>query len=240
MLGIINATTRASGSFQDSTKAYYAAAAGIEAVMGDLISGDDALDAGYTPPSVRVNGIDVIISITSPQVDLPPKATFRYLDPGASQGLASLGSGETWSVKLNGVAPFSSLFVNWSFVTGDVPDLRIRVLDAGGSKIADANEPLKKNTPATLVTQLGSGDTYTVEFGNQDVGPIPSDDFSAKGRQNKTWIYVKATGNEYLITSTAGNVTLRAYVRQLPGPGQTSTPLKQTVVVESWQGPIPP
>ena len=35
-----------------------------------------------------------------------------------------------------------------------------------------------------------------------------------------------------------GRVGIRAYVRQIPGPGPTSSSIKQTVVVESWQGPI--
>ena len=36
MLGIVNSTSRSSGIFHEATEAYYAAAAGIEAVIADL------------------------------------------------------------------------------------------------------------------------------------------------------------------------------------------------------------
>ena len=59
MLGIITTSARSSGSFHDNTESYYAAAAGIEIVIADLLEGKDALDTGDTPyqvPQLDVNG----------------------------------------------------------------------------------------------------------------------------------------------------------------------------------------
>jgi len=241
MLGIITSSSRSSGAFQDSAQAYYAAASGIEAVMADLVAGKDALAPSYTVPSVTLNGHTVAISIAPPQVDVTPRAIYRYIDPGAGDGLAALAPKAVWRVKLNGVEPFSSLLVNWSFLPQDDIDLEIRVFDASGKEVAEDDESSEEDAPATLVTRLGSGDTYFVEFdSDEDSNAIISRAFSARGGQDNTWILVKSTGKDYLITSTAGEVALQAYVRQIPGLGPTSPPIKQTVVVESWQGPLPP
>ena len=179
--------------------------------------------------------------IEAPQEEARPRVAYRYIDPGATAGLASLAPGATWSVKLNGVQPLSTLFVNWafSFGAGEAPDLEIRALDSEGDEVADSIEPEVSGAPATLIARLDSGDTFTVVFENEDDdSPILSRGFSVKGRLDSTWMFVKSVGKEYLITAVAGDLALRAYVRQIPGPGSTSPPLKQTVVVESWQGPI--
>ena len=251
LLAVAISSSRASGTFLDQTDAYYAAAAGIEEVMADLLEGKDALDPSYTVPSPTVNGFPVIVSVTAPLVDRAPRATYRYIDPGASADLASVAPGVTRSVKLGGAEPFSSLVINWAFLPSDSTDLALRVFDGGGVKIADNGEDINtgssetevvpplnpRASPATLILQLGSGDTYTVEFENRDTGTVTSRPFSARGGHERTWVYYKSIGKEYIITSTAQDITLKAYVRQIPGPGPSSPPLKQTVVVESWQGP---
>ena len=136
MLGVVNSTTRGSGAFLEGTDAYYASAAGVEFVMADLLAGVDALDGSYTLPDLIVNDQEITVLVSSPQTSIHPATEYRYVDPGAASGLASLASGDTWSVKLNGVQPFSTLFVNWAFTPQTTGDLRIRVLDSGGGEIA--------------------------------------------------------------------------------------------------------
>ena len=243
MLGIITTSARSSGSFHDNTESYYAAAAGIEIVIADLLEGKDALDTGDTPyqvPQLDVNGRPVKISIAPPAGGTKPRVLYRYIDPGTRQGLSSLAPGATWSVKLNGVTPFSSVFVNWAFSysTADVPELEIRVLDSEGQQIVSASKPEVQGFPANLKIQVKKGSTYTVEFENKDTAPIVSRDFTIKGGQDRTWIFMKAVSKEYIITAEAGVVRISAYVRQLPGPGPTSTQLKHMVLVESWQQPV--
>ena len=177
MLGVVNSTTRGSGAFLEGTDAYYASAAGVEFVMADLLAGVDALDGSYTLPDLIVNDQEITVLVSSPQTSIHPATEYRYVDPGAASGLASLASGDTWSVKLNGVQPFSTLFVNWAFTPQTTGDLRIRVLDSGGGEIASSANPGALGMPAVAVARLASGDTYTVEFKNQASGrssPGPS------------------------------------------------------------------
>ena len=91
---------------------------------------------------------------------------------------------------------------------------------------------------------MASGDTYTVEFKNLDTSPIVSRDFSLKGAAERTWIFVKSVGKEYIVQGVAccetiqgvtGGIAIRAYVRQIPGPGSPSPGPLQSVVVESWR-----
>ena len=238
LLAIANASSRASGDFQDRTDAYYAAAAGIEAVMADLLDSQNALDPAYSVPSVTVNGLTPTISVTSPEVDLSPRVRFRYIDPGVSRGLSPASPGSLWIVKLNRVEPFSSLFVSWSLESGNIRKLDMKVKDPAGRVIARSPSASQAAVNAIVLVQLGADDNYTIEMKNGDVGTVVSKPFSAKGGNQNTWILVKAVGNEYLVTSTAADVTLRAYLRQIPGLGTTSPGPKQTVVIESWQGPM--
>ena len=73
MLGVVNSTTRSSGFFLDSTKAYYSSVAGIELVMADLLDGADASDPGYAVPSFELDGFTVSVSISAPTGDATPK-----------------------------------------------------------------------------------------------------------------------------------------------------------------------
>ena len=240
MLLFVTTATRTSGFFTDSSEAFYATASGIELVMADLVDGVDILDAGYTPPSIDLNGVTGDVTVTAPLItDLTPKPSFRYIDPGVVEGLTTLASGDIWSVKLNGVEPLSTLFVNWAYITGDIPNLQIRVRDSSGQQIATSTPAQAKDVPVALVTSLGTGDTYTVEFENPAAFPVPPEQFNVGGGLGNTWIFVKLTGKPYLVTSRAGLTGIRAYLRQIPGPGSTSPGPEQAVVIESWQ-PAPP
>ena len=143
------------------------------------------MDPSYTPPSLEQNDRTVGLLIEAPQEEARPRVAYRYIDPGATAGLASLAPGATWSVKLNGVQPLSTLFVNWafSFGAGEAPDLEIRALDSEGDEVADSIEPEVSGAPATLIARLDSGDTFTVVFENEDDdSPILSRGFSVRER----------------------------------------------------------
>ncbi|MDP6714646.1 MAG: hypothetical protein QF368_08490 [SAR202 cluster bacterium] len=103
LLPFIVANLKASSASIENTRAYYTAAAGIEAVLADLAQGKDILDSGYTVPSVTLNDMAAEISIRSPDARLRKPSVQRWLDPGVSGGLERLGPGEEWIVRLNGI-----------------------------------------------------------------------------------------------------------------------------------------
>ncbi|MBI4337950.1 MAG: hypothetical protein HY683_09015 [Chloroflexi bacterium] len=215
---------------QDQTFAYQAAAAAVEAVIADLRTGTDALAGGYTPPQVTLNGLTPTVTVAAPSVTTPPVMAYRYLDPGASAGLLSLAGGATWQVTLNGVEPRSLLAVSWTF-TPSSGSWRVRLLDSQGQQVASRSG---SGSPGWLTVEATEGTTYTLEFRNQGSGAQASQSFSSNGGRDSTWAYMRLKGQEYLVTAAVSGLTVRAYLRQLPGPGATSPPLLQAVVVESW------
>ena len=119
MLAVVSITSRTSGTFQDASKEYYAAAAGIELSISGLLLGADGLvlDTCYPELDIggplTINGQEVSISITSPQTGgsaFVPKSTYRYINPGVPDagtgGLKLLAPDTTWKVKLNGMEPY--------------------------------------------------------------------------------------------------------------------------------------
>ena len=56
-------------TFSDEEQ-YFAADAGIEAVLATLRQGTDALDGGYVLPTVTLNGYDVALAVTEPARDV--------------------------------------------------------------------------------------------------------------------------------------------------------------------------
>ena len=257
MLAVATTTARSSGDFQETTSGYYAAAAGIELPMAYMLEGGDAfsLETCYSAPPITVNNIQPQVSITSPEaagLTVRPKVEYRHIDPGVPVedigGMRLLGPGDKWRLKLNGVVPNTSLIVNWAYVASELPDVDITVFDGTGDVVERALPTRSTSAPILLMGRLGQGDTYTVEFKNDGDTPVLSRDFSSKGGRDFTWILAKATGREYLITSSTGEFALRAYIRQIPGPQEPDlenpdcAPLrpavKQRIIVESWQGPV--
>ncbi|MCH8309215.1 MAG: hypothetical protein IIB17_01805 [Chloroflexi bacterium] len=115
LLPFIAANLRAASASIDNTREYYTAAAGIEAVLADLIQGKNILDSGYAPPAVTLNDITAEISVGTPDTRLRKPSIQRWLDPGVSSGLNRLGPGEEWIVRLNGIQPYSVISINWAF-----------------------------------------------------------------------------------------------------------------------------
>ena len=212
-------------------EAYYAAEAGIEAVIKDLALGLDALDVGYTIPSVTVNGISATITISQPPGDDSLLFGPTLVDPESSTSLLVLGPEVSFQYLLPNVRTNTPLEINWAFAPDTDWELAVfegagalgpQVLDASGS-ISPANGIV----PGNLVT----GGVYTIRFTNaseEDV--ILTSGFSNTGASTGTWMKVSAF-KSYLISSSAGGETLTALARQGPGPTQA----QRSVQVSSRQ-----
>jgi len=202
--------------------------------MGDMLRGVDLFHQGYQPPQFTLNNLPVTVTVAAPAGSYRPKTVFRYMDPGVKTGLASLEPGDTWSVRLEGVLPFSILGGGWAFDDTLPPSVRIEIEDPTGAKAVTAAE--RTVSPLQLLVRSGTASEYIVRFVNTGTTPVVSKRFSSLGDDDKTWILGKMTGREYILESTAGEGTykLRAYVRQIPGPDQPGA-VPQIIVVETWR-----
>ena len=106
---------RAGGRDIDDVLALYASEAGLTNVLTDLIDGKDALATGYSPPTTTVNGFDVSISVTTTATTTAPVPVYRYVDPGAGFGLASLPNQSSSFFRIDNFRPGSRARVNWAF-----------------------------------------------------------------------------------------------------------------------------
>jgi hypothetical protein len=119
LLHYVSTSLRAMGKNTDQVLAYYAADAGVSEVVKDLLQGIDALDAGYTVPSITVNDYDVTISIAAPTPGATPSSTYHYVDPGASAGLSPLTSQTHYCFRIDNVEAGSDIRINWAFTPDD-------------------------------------------------------------------------------------------------------------------------
>lgn len=90
--------------------------------------------------------------------------------------------------------------------------------------------------PGTLDVSGGliTGGVYTIDFYNNSGVSLASASYSSIGDTSSTWVYIKAY-KDYLIRSQTDGNTLVVYARQVPGPTVPTT--RQTVAIETWQGP---
>jgi hypothetical protein len=229
LLSYVSASLRADKFARERTGARYTAEAGAEAVLLDLLGGVDALSPGYTVPSVSLNGYSAAISISAPDSQPSPPARYWYFDPGAGTGLSPLAGGAHWQFQVNNIRAGSDIQVNWVF-TPAAAKWKL-TLYKDGAEVAAAQGT---RSPGVLVVSGSAiqGGSYTFDFHNADSVATAAAPFSAKGGTNNTWIWATAY-QDYLITSTAGKVTLKVYARQYPGPTTPTT--SQYVSIESWQ-----
>lgn len=233
-LAVVGGHLQVSKTYEVRGASYYTAKAGMDAAMGDMLRGVDLVRQGYQPPQLTVNNLPVRVTVAAPAGSYRPKTVFRYVDPGVQTGLASLGPGNTWSVRLEGVLPFSVLGVGWAFDDTLPPSIRIEVEDPTGAKAVSAAE--RTRSPLQLLVRSGTATEYVVRFINTGTAPVVSKPFSSLGDDVNTWILGKMTGREYILEATAGEASyaLRAYVRQIPGPNQLVA-VPQIIVVETWR-----
>ena len=81
---------------------------------------------------------------------------------------------------------------------------------------------------------LITGGEYTLDFFNDSGTELVAAGFVISGEADNTWIFAQAH-KDYLITSTAGDYTIKAYARQIPGPTDPAT--REQVFLESWREP---
>ncbi|MFC1925598.1 hypothetical protein ACFLW2_02755 [Chloroflexota bacterium] len=105
------------------------------------------------------------------------------------------------------------------------------------------SSPIAENSdtkgPGALLVDgsLITGGAYTLGFTNNSGTTLVSSTFSSEGgagSADNTWIYAQAY-KDYIVSSTAGDSTIIAYVRQAPGP--TNPVTGQHTYIESWQEP---
>lgn len=212
---------------------YFAADAGVEAVLADLRKGSDALDGGYVLPSVTLNGYTPAITVTAPpRADMAPFGAV-FVDPQTATSLNPLGSNASFEYQIDNVQSFADFQISWVY-TPPGNNWRLRVYEGvgtGGSLVTNANG---NSSPARLTVESDDvdGGTYTIEFSNQQSGAITSAAFSSIGDPSNTWVRIIAF-KDYLIEATAGGQTVTAFARQGPGPNQ----VQSTVLVSTWHGP---
>lgn len=228
-----------SGGFSSSRQtleqemAYYAADAGIEAVLSDLRQGKDPLSSSYVLPSVTVNGYTATISVTAPPREdmLPFGAVFA--DPESGTSLSPLAANTAFLYKLFNVRPRADFQVNWAY-TPSSGSTQIRIFEGagtGGLQVATGNasqSPLR----FTLNARFIKGGTYTISFDNKSIVAITSAPFNTIGEPDNTWVRITAF-KDLLITSSSGGLTLTVFARQGPGPNQVSS----SVHISTWHGP---
>ncbi len=223
------------GDIADSNEfdeAYFAADAGIEAVLADLRQGEDALLGSYVKPVVTINGFTVVIEVATPSRDNVVPFGAVFVDPESGTNLAPLPGTTDHVYVIDNIATFADFQVNWVFTPPD-KGWQMTVFEGvgtGGSQLANAT---KNASPAriTVGPEAIVGGSYTVRFRNKSPDPITAASFSPVGEPDKTWLRVNAY-KDYLVTSTAGEVTLTVMVRQGPGPNQIESTVHQT----TWNG----
>ena len=214
----------------EDEEAYFTADAGIEAVLADLRQGTDALDGPYTLPSVTINGLTAAYRCPGlPEKTLVPSGPV-FVDPEIASALSPIAGDSTFEYQMLNVRPFADFQVSWVFTPPD-GDWRLKVYEGagtGGSRLANEQG---NHSPARLTVDADeiAGGTYTIEFENKDEDPTLAAPFSPVGDPQATWVRITAF-KDYVITSTAGPVTLTVFARQGPGPNQ----LTSTVHIATW------
>ncbi|MBI2830152.1 MAG: hypothetical protein HYX81_03235 [Chloroflexi bacterium] len=265
----LNTMLRVGYKEREQAMARYAAEAGINRVIADMVRGADAypttyvtvqphragqpyetftITTSYTIPSVTVNNYPATVTISLPTGSQSKPATQQnYVDPGVVHPqFATLAYGYVYLMRLYNVKA-GQIQVNWAYTPsgisrigvwagipvspitnqpyppgiGDRWPLEVPILDTGFTPAnVDFNRTAAINVdPATDE----SGGVYTVVFDNsRGVITKTTKPFQPSGGTGDTWIYIKAY-KDYLITSTAGGVTVSAYLRQVPGFAEPST-----------------
>jgi len=199
------------------------------------------ITTGYTIPSVAVNDYSTTLAISLPtESQAKPADQQNYVDPGVIHPhLATLEAGYAYLMRLYNVKA-GTIQVNWAYSPESIsrigvwagvptdphdvpyPPGRIDewpsqhpILDTGHTPDnVDYNRTEAISVdPATD----DSGGVYTIAFDNsRGQGTKTTKPFQPSGGIGDTWIYIKAY-KDYIITATAGEVSISAYLRQVPG-----------------------
>ena len=177
----------------------------------------DSFESGETATmSVSPNGIDFTV--------------LRVWEDGEDDNVYRLED-----IDVASVATSSEFWIAFSANTSGVGDLffvdDVKVV----SQALPA--PLAENSdtkgPGALLVDGGliAGESYTFEFFNNSGTELVSAPSGTTGSDAETWVFLQAY-KDYLVTATAGETSVSAYIRQVPGPTEPTT--GQSVFTESW------
>ena len=189
---------------------------------------------GYTPPIVSVNNQVTQVTVGEPEAFLTVDST--YIDPGLNDStLRTLPPGTGYLVRLYNVRP-GVFQVNWAYdIAGSTriaiwrgipvdPNTQLPI-PAGRVTTMPTAPPLREVTSLPSATSVFTNpfsaeeDVYTILFDNSvDTNNATriTNSYGDDGSFSQTWIFAPAA-KDYLITSVAGDVTVSALVRQIPG-----------------------
>ena len=106
-------------SSQTEEEAYFAADAGIEAVMADLRTAKDPLSGSYVLPTVSLNGFDAVISVASAPRDHYVPFGAVFLDPETATSLNPLAGNSDFLYVMDNVKTFADFQISWVFTPAD-------------------------------------------------------------------------------------------------------------------------
>lgn len=221
------------------------------------------LTTTYTIPSVTVEDYTPTVTVETPATATVPTPTQQYVDPGVTNpDFASVPQGYGYLMRIYNVAP-GTIQANWAYSPAGVGRIGVwagmpvnpttgqpytpgridrfptdpPVLDTGSSP---GNITYVRTNPISVT----SGGVYTIVFDNTRGNDTKTTSaYAPSGGTGDTWIYIVAY-RDYLITATAGGVTVTAYVRQIPGYSQPPTGnwsssnsnwITNTVLIRSWK-----
>jgi hypothetical protein len=219
----------ASRDTEANLKAYYAADAGVESVLNDLVNRTDLAGGTMT---VTLNNSTASVTVILP-TGAAPLGLYQYVDPDTGGQLSSVPKKEERKFVILYVRPNSDIQVNWAFSpTSVTPPVKVRVEVSGGQPVGtrvSGDSPARLFVPGSKIT----GGSYTVVFDNNSNQDLATSDFSPSGGLGNTWVWVNAH-KDYVITSSTPGITIRSYARQSPGVTTPNT-MTQTVQIYSWQ-----
>ena len=152
--------------------------------------------------SLSSNGVD--FTTVRVWVDGEDDNVYRYEDIDLSSYSTSTQFWIRFKANMSGVGDL--FFVDdLKVVSQDAPDAVAEASDTKG--------------PGELLVDSGSvtAGEYTFEFLNDSGTDLVSGAFGSTGSGSQTWIYVQAH-KDYFVTATTTEVTITAFMRQMPGP----------------------
>jgi len=267
LVPFLGAGARRQFAGREQVMAGYAAEAGVKRVIADLIRGADALSPHYTVPEITVNDHTPTSDIRAATIVLPSEQLF--VDPGVRDpALSVIRAGQGYLLRLHHVKQ-GEIRINWAYSPAGLTKLgiwegltpqatgRIYAWPEHETPLAIAESSEGFNHISVTITESG---IYTIVFfnppmiedeeeneeENEEIVLLPNTDkvtnpFRPLAENTHTWIYVRAH-QDYIVTATAGGVSVSAFVRQVPGfsePhfGDKGSWITNQVSVLSWRPP---
>ncbi|MCL0097583.1 pilus assembly PilX N-terminal domain-containing protein [Dehalococcoidia bacterium] len=262
LVPVVGAGSRRHIAGRGQMLAGYAAEAGIKRVVADLVRGADAFSPHYTVPQITVNEHTPTIDIRAATIALPSDQL--YVDPGVwDPSLSAIPAGTGYLMRLHHVKE-GELRINWAYSPAGPTKLGISeglTPQAAGRIYAWPEEHLIATAESSgdynyISVDITDPGIYTIVFFNPlEIEEDPNEEYPNEeeervlmpntdkvtnpfgpGGSENTWICVRAH-QDYIITAAAADVSVSAYVRQVPGPSEPSGWITNEVLIYSWNPP---